>query len=919
MSYRLKRLPLAILQVVASGALATFAASPAMAQQASTTSADTQPVQRVEITGSNIKRSDKESVDNVQVITAAQIKQSGQTTTADYLRTLSANFASFTEQDTNSFSPGSSAVALRGLNPKYSLVLLNGQRITNYGFAQNLEETFVDLNIIPLNAIDHIDVVKDGASAIYGSDAVAGVVNIVLKNNYQGKEVDAQYGAAQGNSAATYQSSITAGFGSMQDDGYSVMVAADVFHRDDLLASQRSLYAPQNTSQYPGGAFGWNTANYYMQDSNPSQALAMPTCGQTGYPGQIINASMYQTGGLTGTTCSYNGANLSSLIPGTDRANFVVNGQLKINSSLTAFGDVFLSAVKTKALSPGGPSFINNTSVVYNGTTGAVSPVSNTLPVGNSSNLGGPLANPNGTQDINYAFQSVGNQYYQNNSYTSRVTGGLKGSLSADWDWQAVVGISENNVGDTNYNGINVPALEAAIANNTYNFLNPNLTPAATNALRAQFEQASISKLETVEAKASGTLFSLPAGEVQAAVGYQYRHESQNDEPDAKLVAGDILNYGATAVDGSRSVNAIYGELEIPILKSLSSDIALREERYSDFGANTSPKIGFRYQPLDILTMRATYSLGFEAPSLPEISHSSATYFATLTDPIDPQGRPQETVAGENIANSNLKAEKSKNVDIGFVLAPTKDLNFAVDFYRISMDNLIAGEATPQSIVNAFASGQGSLYPGASVVRNSAGTIEYVAVPYANLYRLYTRGVDFDGTYVFHLSPGSKLTSDLNFTYVDHMDVNTAPGGQLQNFAGSDGWLWFSPIAGGGPVPRVHGSFSETWDTHDWTLRGTANFTSGYKEDYCIDYAQYGVCGTGAGGASANVLASNVHSYTSFDVFSEYRGIKNWTLSASVTNLFNRFPPYDAGTNGIETAMYSPIGRFFNLRAAYKF
>jgi len=921
MAFKMKQLPFAIMQVVATGAFAALTIAPAMAQVSTSTTptADTQPIQRVEVTGSNIKRSDKESADNVQVISAKQIQQSGQTTVADFIRTLSANFASFTEQDTNSFSPGSSAITLRGLNPKYTLVLLNGQRITNYGFAQNLEETFVDLNIIPVNAIDHIDILKDGASSIYGSDAVAGVVNIVLKSNYQGKEADAQYGAAQGNSAATYQSSITTGFGNLQDDGYNVLIAADVFHRDDLLGSQRGLSAPQNTSQYPGGSFGWNIANFYTQDSNPSAALALPTCGQNGYPGQTINAATYQTAGLNGTTCSFNGANLSSLIPGTDRANFVVNGTLKINSSLTAFGDVFISAVQTKALSPGGPSFISPTSVVYNGITGAVSPVGNTLPVGNSSNLGGPLANPDGSQDIYYAFQSVGNQYYQVNSYTSRITGGLKGSINADWDWQANVGLSENNVGSTNYNAINVPALNAAIANNTYNFLNPSLTPAGTAALRTQFEQASVAKLETLDAKASGSLFSLPAGQVQGAFGYAFRHESESNQPDQKLLDGEILNYGATEVDGARSVNAVYGELEIPILKTLTGNLAAREEKYSDFGSNLSPKVSLRWQPIDILTLRGSYSLGFEAPSLPEISHSSATYFTTVTDPSDPQGRPSETIAGVNIANPNLKAEKSKNVDLGVVLAPTKDLSFAVDYYRISLDNVIAGETTAQNVIDAPA----GTYPGASVVRTPAGTIEYVSVPYANLYRLYTRGEDFDGSYVFHLSPGSKLTTDLNFTFVDHMDVNTSPGGQLQNFAGTDGWLWLSPIAGGGPVPHLRGLLSESWDTHDWTIRGTTNFTSGYKDEYCLQYGQYGACSTGGplppGSAGTSELASIVHSYTSFDAYAEYRGIKNWTLSASVTNLFNKNPPFDGGENGPSTQLYSLIGRFINLRAAYKF
>ncbi len=916
MSFPLRRIPLFVAQIIASGSLVAIAASPAQAQQADT--ADQQPVQRVEITGSNIKRTDKETADNVQTVTAKEIHESGQTTVADYLRTLSSNLASFTEQDTNSFSPGSSAITLRGLNPKYTLVLLNGQRITNYGFAQNLEETFVDLNTIPLNAVDHIDILKDGASSIYGSDAVAGVVNIVLKKDYHGVEVDAQYGTAQGSTAQTYQSSVTAGFGNFATDGYNVMVAADVFHRDDLLASQRGLSASQNTSAYPGGSFGWNIANYYTQNSNPSSALAMPTCGTNGYPGQVINAANYQTAGLSGTTCSYNSANLASLIPGTDRANIVVNGQLKLTNSITAFGDFFVSAVKTKALM-GGPAFINGTSVAYNGTTGAVSPVGNTLPVGNSSNLGGPLANPDGTQDINYAFQSVGNQYYQNNSYTTRLTGGLKGSLTEEWDWQAVVGVSENNLGSTNYNSINVPALNAAIANNTYNFLNPALTPAGTAALRTQFEQASVSKLETLDVKTSGPLFTLPAGPVQAAIGYNFRHESQDNEPDSKLLAGDILNYGSTLVDGERSVNAIYGELEIPLLKTLTANIAVREEDYSDFGSNLSPKLSLRYQPIDMLTLRGSYSLGFEAPSLPEISHSSATYFTTVSDPYDPQGRPEETIAGVNVANPNLKAEKSKNVDLGIVLAPTKDLSFAVDYYRISLSNIIAGETTAQNVVDAPA----GTYPGASVVRNSAGIIEYVSVPYANLYRLYTRGEDFDGSYIFHLPNAQKLTTDLNFTVVDHMDVNTTPTGQLQNFAGTDGWYWLSPIAGGGPVPHLKGTLSETWDTPQWTVRATAEYTGGYHEEFCV---QYEAC-TGVGtynpdpsvGQAINTLASNVHSYTSYDLYAEYRGFKNWNLSASVTNLFDKQPPWDGGLGGISTQLYSPMGRFMNIRAAYKF
>lgn len=911
MSFQMKQLPLSIMQVVAGGAFVAMSIAPAMAQQANSDT-PTQ-LQRVEVTGSNIKRSDKETAENVQVVTAAQIKESGQTTVADFLHTLSANFASFHENNTNSFSAGASGIALRGLSQKNTLVLLNGQRITNYGFAQNLEDTYVDLNTIPVNAVDHIDILKDGATSVYGSDAIAGVVNIVLKHDYQGKEADIQYGAAAGNSMATTQSSITAGFGSLQDDGYNVMVAASVFHREDLVGSQRDLTASNDTRNLPGGTFNWNGGNHYLSDANPNlPQTAFSTCGTNGYPGQVTSLSNFP-GSATGTTCAFNAANVNSLIPGTDRANIVANGTLKINSNLTAFGDVFVAAVRTKALL-GGPATLGPTSVVYNGITGAVSPVANTLPVGNASN---PYNTPT---DIGYAFQSVGTQYYKVDSYTSRVVGGLKGSINDNWDWQVVAGVSENNVGQTNFNSINVPALQSAIANNTYNFANPNLTPAGTAALRTQFEQASVAKLETLDGKVSGSLFSLPAGEVQSAFGYEFRHESEDNAPDSRLINGDILNYGATEVNGARSVNAIYGEVEVPIVKTLTSNFALREEKYSDFGSNLSPKLSVRWQPMDILTLRGSYTLGFRAPSLPEISHSSATSFQSLTDPIDPLHRPTETIAVETVANPNLKAEKSKNLDFGFVLAPTKNLSFAVDFYRISIADLVAAETLPQNIVNANATGQ-TLPAGSSIVRTAGGIVDYVTVPYANLYSLYTRGVDVDSRYVFKLAPGEKLTTDLNFTFVDHMDVNTTPNGQLQNFAGTDGWLWESPVGGGGPVPHVRGSLSETWENHDWMVRGTSNFTSGYKEEYCI---QYQACATGAGGASANTLASYVHSYTTFDLYAQYTGIKNWTLSASVANLFNRMPPFDAGQWGtgngpVAPELYDLTGRFINFRAAYKF
>jgi len=920
MAYRLKRLPLAVLQLVAAGALTTIAASPAVAQQAS--SADTQQPIRVDVTGSNIKRSDKESADNIQVLTAKAIEESGKTTVADFLRTLSSNVGAFTEVFTNSFSPGAAAAGLRGLSAKYTLVLLNGQRITNYGFAQNLQDTYVDLNSIPTNAVDHIDVLKDGASSVYGSDAVAGVINIVLKKDYKGTEVDVQYGdATTGNTLGTAQSSITTGFGNLQDDGYNVMIAASVFHRDDMLESQRSLTAGQDTRGYPGGSFNWPITNAYMSDANPlAPQSAFPTCGTNGLPGQVVNFNPLgynQTnnpppngingftypGQLYGTACALNSTNSVSLIPGTERANVVVNGSLKINSTTTAFGDFFIAAVKTKA-QMGLPQQLGPGSVATN-PAGGISQISNTLPVGNPSNP------TNAPQDIIYTFQSIGNPYYQVNSYTSRLSGGLKGSLNADWDWEVVAGVSENNVGQTNFNMVSVPALTSAIANGTYNFLNPGLTPAASNSLRTQFEQASVAKLATLGAKISGPLFSLPAGEAQGAIGYEFHHESEDNQPDTRLMAGDILGYGSTLVDGSRNVNALYGEIELPLLKTLTGNVALREEKYSDLGSNLSPKVSLRYQPFDILTLRGTYSLGYRAPSIPEISHASSTFFTDVYDPVDPQQRPQESTAGVVQANPHLKAERSDNVDLGFVLAPTKDLSFTVDYYRISVNNVVAQEPFQGILDNP------SAFPG-QIVRNAGGTLVYISSLYTNSNRIYTRGEDFDGSYVFHLSPGSKLTTDLNFSFIDRWDYSSPynANGQFQSWAGTDGQYQF---ANGGAAPRLRGFLSEAWDTHDWTIRGTSNFTSGYKELGCINYGECTSGPIGSNQANENTLASYVHSFTTFDAYVEYRGFKNWTLSASVTDLFNKMPPFDAANSPVDSTLYDLTGRFINFRAAYKF
>jgi len=847
-------------------------------------------LEKIEITGSNIKRADVVTTENVQVISAEDIKRSGQPTVADYLRTVSANFASYNETSTNSFAPASSGIALRGLSQKNTLVLLNGRRITNFGFAQNLEDTFVDLNVIPANAVDRIEILKSGAAAIYGSDATAGVVNIILKQNTTERIAEAGFSATTEGGGLQRDAAISAGFGNLSTDNYTVFVAASLLKRDELLASQRSYTSAQDYRNKADGYLAWQQSGNYTDNTSSPVQTAFPTCGQNGLPGTVVNMTAYQAiSSATGTTCAYNAASQISLIPGTERANLITNGTLRLSPTWTAFGDIFYSNVKTTVSET--PMNLGPNSVVYNPSNGGVNSVSNLLPVGNPSN-------PNGTpQGINYVFQSLGGLDYKVISNTYRVSGGVKGTWMK-WDWEGAYGHSENHVVQTYYNGVNAPALEAAIASGSFNFLDPLSTPAAGQALDTQFSYAAKTKLDTIGIKASGEVFALPAGAANAAVGTEFRHETMSNLTDAALTSGQILNYGIQNVLGSRSVASLFGELTIPIVKSLEADLAAREEHYGDVGNNFSPQVSLRWQPSSALTFRAVGSHGFRAPSLPEISTSSSVSFSTVADPV--AGGKQVSAAVVTEGNPNLRPETSKNLDFGVVLSPTANTSLSIDYYKIFIDHVIATTATAQDIVN-----NPSSYPG-QIFRTGGGVLEYILDPYANKFQLMTSGMDVEGSLTVPLAQGAQFHMGFNASYVASIKVND--GTQWNEYVGSNNWYWNSPIGGGGPAPRIRGSFFAGWETPSWVTQATVHYTDNYQ-NYC--YYVQGSCPTPE--------SANVPSLTTLDLYAEYRGVKNWRFTGAINNVFNTPPPWDWQAAPFDVTLYDARGRAVELRASYQF
>ena len=872
MQYRLKALPRALIGVIGTGVALSI--SPAFAQQAGTP----ERLEKIEVTGSNIKRTDLENVNPVQTITRQEIERTGQATVAELLRSISANTGqSYNETFTNSFSRGASGIALRGLSQKNTLVLLNGRRVANYGFAQNLQDTYVDLNAIPINAVERVEILKDGASAIYGSDAIAGVVNVILRRDYQGAEIGGSYGRAYEGGLAEKQGSAVVGFGQPGRDKFNVLIAANYFKRDLLKYTDRDYIKDQDFRRFGGINNNSTGAGTYQRTGFTPNRVPFSTCGLIGNPGFVTPNSNFST--ISGNVCAYSPSPFLTLFPATEREQLVTSGTFDIAPTLSAFGDFAYSHNKTFQVFT--PTPFSSTTVAFNPATGGVRRIPATLPVGNPSN---PFTVPT---NISYAFFDVGGRNNEITSRFYRALGGLKGSFGK-WDWETAYLHSENEDRDVGFNRIDSFVLARVLADGSYNFLNPYTTPAITQQLRINPTRRSLSKLDLIDAKTSTELAQLPAGPLGFAAGAEFKRESIADRPDALLTSGNVLAQGATATDGSRRTTAVYAEFNVPIVKKLEASIAAREDHYSDFGSAFSPKVGLKWQVIPEFLVRATASKGFRAPSLPENSASSATFFQTVTDRNAPGGPANVTIAGVFSGNKELSPERSKNYNAGFVFAPDPTTSFGIDLYSIEQKDLVGTDSSQFIVDNP------TLFPGQLIRDPITGNLVSVLNRYRNLTALRTMGYDIDFRKALTVAQLGKFTLNGNWTYLQRYRTQPASGQPLKDYAGNNELT---------ALPRFKATTSLTWEYQAFTTALTYYYTSAY--------AQF----------NATTPQDRVGEYRQFDLYVAWEGIKNLKLYGSIQNLGNTHPPFDASTGGLpfDFTLYDARGRYFRAGLSYKF
>ncbi|TCV94535.1 iron complex outermembrane receptor protein [Luteibacter rhizovicinus] len=938
-AYRRHSLATAIAFAIACTSVASFAQSAPPPAPAPQDQKGTTELQTITVTGSALPRIDVETPSPVTVITADMIRKSGLTTISDVIRAVSAdNSGSIPTSFTAGFAAGSSGVALRGLTVNSTLVLIDGRRAASYALADDGQRSFVDLNTIPTNAIERIDVLKDGASSLYGADAIAGVVNIILKPGYQGAEASASVGTSQHGGGTQKRASVLFGGGDLNKDGYNAYVSVEYQKDDDIRVRQRGF--PYNTVDL--SRIGGNNLIAGQPSLNLGSTVGTVTPGQLSRPGDVTSG-VPNTGavaqplgpcGPNGTTlvtgdpnnpgsyCSQNVNQLySDIAPSIDRRGVYGRFTLKVSDNMQAY--IGASYYETKTTVSGLPAQIqagtpNNTNTIA---------LPATLPDG-SLNPNNPFAAAGNAALINYGFPGIlGGAVNDNHNF--RLVGGLTGTFG-EWNYDTALVLNHTSLDVTNFGFLNYNQLISAVTNGTYNFLNPSAnSQALIAALAPPLKKTSTSDLQSIDFRLSRSLMDLKGGQLGLATGIDIRREAQDDPDLNPNLAAQGLGIAHTR--GKRTVSGVYAEIDAPFLESLEVDLSGRFDHYSDFGNNFSPKIGFKWKPIEELAFRGTFSKGFRAPSFAENGSSAAEGFTLYTPPADFQNQHGNSgyvqpygLAFLTSANPNIKPERSKSYTFGILYQPIPQLSASLDYYAIKKTGVIAQQSS-NAILDAY-------YAGLPLPAGSSITVDgpdpaaptalprplIVAAPYVNQNALKTEGIDLDLKGNFDFSENVHFTSEIQLTKILSWKLILQDGTELQ-FVGTHGPYQLSSGAG---TPRYRGSWANSVSFGKATVTATAYYTSGLK--FTVPDITSGCFSTNTLTGADFPASCHMSSFTDVDLTGSYDFTPKLSVNASVMNIFDRKAPLDpinyAAINYNPTyAMNGVIGRFYSLGVRVKF
>lgn len=889
-------------------------------------------LETLQVTGSRIPRAQIEGPAPITVVTAEQIQAAGLTSVPEVLRSLSQNSGSVQgQQNTTSAqsTPGAQAVDLRGLGPNHTLVLINGRRIADFPLPLNGRSNFTDIGNIPLGMIDRIEVLTGSASAVYGSDAMAGVINFILKKSIDGTIIDYRYGDTERGGGESHKLTLTTGF---QRDAFSGIVGLELLDKRPLWGYERSnqdstLDAPTSRRRLPR-----LTAQRYDWDED---VLVGPADDCAAMSGLNEGTTALAENRWGEPYCGSERAIAYRTIQ-NERKGFNAYGsfEYRFSDTLSWFADVQLGRQDVKLLTG-----TNGNDVV-------------------SDVMGWEFHDPNSTDNNDKVFYNAVSGHYEvwsrqftpeemgglrnrMNTTTQKtfgVTTGLQGAFGDNWNWEAAYNHSQYKA------DVGMPRIRAAAANELflgplqgydadgYAIYSPDPARLFTPLTPAEF--ATIAAMSTFHPKADNdnlsftldtpVLFTLPAGDVGFAAAIEYGQQSYEINPDPLALTADAY-YGPRYGDGKgdRDRWSVAGEFRLPLLSSLQASLAGRYDRY-EYGNKNPGKFtysaGLEWRPVDTLLVRGSYGTGFRAPDMHYLFAGDDYYRTLSTDYYQCRTDQPGFSDGEcyddgtwdintfdvYTGNMDLDVETSKSFSAGFVWSPFANFDLAVDYYRIRVSNQVQAQSREQLRIDEANCRLGVTDSGqtvdvnsptcvdalARVIRDADGNITSVRFAPINIASEETSGVDVTANYRLQTANAGDFRFTGSYTWTDKHTRQQYPGDPEEDMLD----VGFSATT----LPRQKGNLGISWDRNAWGASVFGNYL-GRVANYDNDAWTKATWRFNAGAR--------------YDINDHLR------VSLTVNNLLDDMPPKDATWANYpyyDTSWFDSTGRSYFLQVTWK-
>lgn len=854
-----------------------------------------QEAQTIVVTGSRIRRVDEEGPSPVVTITADELADRGYNTVLEAVNDLPQNAGGgFDQQFTFGFTPSASAVDLRGFGLGRSLVLIDGRRVPVFPLAFSGTDNFVDLSSIPVGAIERIEVLTDGASAIYGSDAISGVVNIILKDTTE-DELTLRYSdTTQGGGAQTRLQFATGLEGA---DGSTALFFLEYFKQNEMMFADRS-YARSDVL----GGIGGPGPGIFSTFSEPGNFIGVddsvtpaPNCSTTGGSPGIVDGF-----------CRFNRAQYRELLPDMDHFSITA----KLNKPVA--GDAL--------------NFFARATYFTSNVITQIEPVpADTTIV--------PAANPNNPAGVDGFWlrrtAEFGPRGEEIDNDTYNIVAGLQGNLfDGRFNWELGAQYAEQRITDVSTGYFRADGFDQAVTTGVVdldgdgtldpiNLFEP-IPQAVVDAIRVEPRTDGLSAITSADFQITGDVFDMPAGPAQIAVVAEYAKQRFEDRRDPDVLAGNVEGLGGSAGGGDRKYAALGVELELPIIETLTVNLAGRYDNYddaTDVGGAFSPRIAVQYRPIPNLLLRATAGESFRAPDLQRVFGAETTAFTDLIDTprcIADGGTGRgdanvpscvnvvQSVEIRTGSNLELQEEEGDNVSLGVVWEILPGLSMSADFWYIKLEQIVN---TPEeqfildqnALTGDFADAIQRDTVGCDLSRNP-GCLDIVSAQARNLSFQRARGVDSTLQYRLPTENLGEFSFRLGATYLDKLEIQEAEGEPVVNVL-SEGQL--------GEFVRFKGNVSAGWTRGPWSGLVFVNHIGSFTPD-------------------DPTIVDEVGSYTTVNLSGSYAFPWQGRVQLGVNNIFDKDPPFDLSDGDSAQPFYNqffhdPLGSTWWLAYSQQF